>query len=181
MTDYWCTSASLGLCVLINSLRLSDAYMRQWYKPSLVPIMACFLTIIWTKCWFNFNWIPGNKFRWNLYKNSHIFIHENAFENVVGEMVAILSRPQCVEKGKEKKGWCNPSLTKFSIMFSVITMIIGRIFFLFDKIKDKSKAHRQKCNCSAVTIQFCLFCNSPSKLTSAKLIDRCKADCRPLS
>ena len=38
-----------------------------------------------------------NKLQWNLNRNSYIFIQENTFENVVCEMVAILSRPQCVE------------------------------------------------------------------------------------
>ena len=38
---------------------------------------------------------------WNLKQNSYIFIQENAFENVVCEMAAILSRPQCV-KDKEQ-------------------------------------------------------------------------------
>ena len=37
-----------------------------------------------------------NKIQWNLIRNSYVFIHENAFENVVCEMAAILSRPQCV-------------------------------------------------------------------------------------
>ena len=32
----------------------------------------------------------------NFKRNSYIFIKENAFENVVSEMAAILSRPQCV-------------------------------------------------------------------------------------
>ena len=36
-----------------------------------------------------------------LIKNSYIFIQENAFENVVWKMAAILSQPQCV---KQKKG-----------------------------------------------------------------------------
>ena len=31
-----------------------------------------------------------------LYRNSYIFIQENAFENVTWKMAAILSRPQCV-------------------------------------------------------------------------------------
>ena len=38
----------------------------------------------------------GNKLQWNLYQNSYIFIQENAFENVVWKMAAILSRPQTV-------------------------------------------------------------------------------------
>ena len=37
-----------------------------------------------------------NTFQWNLNQNSHIFIQENAFENVVSKMAAIFSRPQCV-------------------------------------------------------------------------------------
>ena len=32
------------------------------------------------------------------WENSYISIHENAFENVVWEMAAILSRPQCVKE-----------------------------------------------------------------------------------
>ena len=37
-----------------------------------------------------------NKFQWNFNRNSYIFIQENEFENVICEMAAILSRPQCV-------------------------------------------------------------------------------------
>ena len=36
------------------------------------------------------------KFQWNLKWNSNIFIQENAIQNVVCKMWAILSRPQCV-------------------------------------------------------------------------------------
>ena len=39
----------------------------------------------------------GDKFQWNLNRNSFIFIQENAFENVVWKMTAILSRPKCVK------------------------------------------------------------------------------------
>ena len=39
---------------------------------------------------------PGKKCQWNLSKNSKIFIQENAFENVVCEMAAILSRGRWV-------------------------------------------------------------------------------------
>ena len=37
-----------------------------------------------------------NKFQWNFIWISYIYIQENAFEKVVCEMAAILSRPQCV-------------------------------------------------------------------------------------
>ena len=43
-----------------------------------------------------FNWTLGNKNQWNLNRNLYIFIQENAFENVVWKMAAILSLPQCV-------------------------------------------------------------------------------------
>ena len=33
--------------------------------------------------------------QFNLYRNSDNFIQENAFENVISKMAAILSRPQC--------------------------------------------------------------------------------------
>ena len=36
-------------------------------------------------------------------QNSHIFIQENAFENIVCEIAAILSRPQCVNRSKATK------------------------------------------------------------------------------
>ena len=39
-----------------------------------------------------------NIFQWNFIGNSKVFIQENALENVVCEMAAILSRPQCVNK-----------------------------------------------------------------------------------
>ena len=38
----------------------------------------------------------GKKFQWNRNPNLYIFIQENAFENVVWKMAAILSRPHCV-------------------------------------------------------------------------------------
>ena len=37
-----------------------------------------------------------DKLQWNLNRNLYIFIRENTFEDVVWQMAAILSRPQCV-------------------------------------------------------------------------------------
>ena len=48
------------------------------------------------KQWLNVViWTCEKKFQWNLNRNLYIFIHENAFENVVWKMAAILSWPQC--------------------------------------------------------------------------------------
>ena len=44
------------------------------------------------KFWY---WFQPYELRWNFKRNTYIFIHENAFENVY-EMGSILSRPQYV-------------------------------------------------------------------------------------
>ena len=43
-------------------------------------------------CWNIINWTLGNKLQWNSIRNTKLFIHENAFEIVVYEIVAILLR-----------------------------------------------------------------------------------------
>ena len=48
--------------------------------------------IIWTNAGKLLIWTLGTN-QWNLKRNSYIFIQENALENVVCEMAAILSRP----------------------------------------------------------------------------------------
>ena len=80
-----------------NSLRPSDVCMHQCTKSSLVQIMACCL-----RCQAIIRNSRGlikplgtslSEFLFEI----HIFIDENAFENVVCKMVAILSRLQCVK------------------------------------------------------------------------------------
>ena len=46
--------------------------------------------------WNIVNWTLMNKLQRNFYQNYDIFIQEQAFESVICEMAAILSRPQCV-------------------------------------------------------------------------------------
>ena len=41
------------------------------------------------QCWNLVRWTLRNKFKWNLNQNSHIFIQENAIENVVRKMATI--------------------------------------------------------------------------------------------
>ena len=50
------------------------------------------------QCWLIVNWTPGNKFQWKFYQNTMVFFQQNAFENVVCIMMAILFRPQCVNR-----------------------------------------------------------------------------------
>ena len=83
----------------LNSLRPSDSYTcicgsklaTIGSDNSLSP--GHYLN----QCWNIVNWSLGNKLQWNLNWNLHIFIHENAFENVVRKLAAILFRPQWVK------------------------------------------------------------------------------------
>ena len=43
------------------------------------------------------HWILANKFWWSF---NHFFFQENGFENSVCEMVAMLSRPQCIKRNQ---------------------------------------------------------------------------------
>ena len=43
------------------------------------------------------NWALRNTIQWNLNRNLYVFIQENAFQNVVRKLAAIVSRLQCVK------------------------------------------------------------------------------------
>ena len=80
-------------------------------------IIVHILVIAWSapshhlnQCWNIVNLTLNNKLQWNFKQNSHIFIQENAFVNVVLETVAILSRPECV----------TDSLEQFCILWQVM-------------------------------------------------------------
>ena len=49
------------------------------------------------QCWDIVNWTLKNKLQWNLNQNTKLFIRENALENVIWKMAAMLSQPQCVD------------------------------------------------------------------------------------
>ena len=65
-------------------------WFRQWFVAWPAPNHYL------NQCWNIVNWTLSNKILWILNRNSYIFIHKNAVENVFCEMVVFLSRPQCV-------------------------------------------------------------------------------------
>ena len=84
----------------INSLRSSDAYMRQWSsnhwsRKWLVAWSAPSHYL--NQCWDIVNWILRNKLQWNINRNSNIFIQENESECVFCKIAFTLPRPQCVK------------------------------------------------------------------------------------
>ena len=74
--------------------------MRQGIGSALDQIMACrlFGTNYLNQCWVIVNWTIKDKLQWNFNRNTKLFIHENASENIVCEMAAILSMGR----------WCKP-------------------------------------------------------------------------
>ena len=86
------------------------AWRRSGDKPLSEPVVVNLLTHIcvtrpqWVKEIFlheNLSLIlrAYHLLQWNFDQNLYIFIQENTFENVVCEMAAILSWPQCVNAG----------------------------------------------------------------------------------
>ena len=66
------------------------------------------------QCWDIVNLTLKNKLQWNIHWHSYISIQENAFENVVCEMSAILSRPQCVNTLVGERSGCYLKLVIFN-------------------------------------------------------------------
>ena len=86
------------------------AYMRQWIGSVLSQVMACRLSD--TKPLSKSMLVYGqlDKLQWNFNQNTKLSIHEKASENIICEMVAILSR------GRGVKIQCIHLETKCSII-----------------------------------------------------------------
>ena len=88
--------------------RLCASVNYKWLKQWLVTWPAPSHCL--NQCWNVANWTLWNKIQWNLNHKSCIFTHENAFENVVGKMAAIFSRPQYGKKHRQKSRCVTPFL-----------------------------------------------------------------------
>ena len=71
------------------------------------------------QCWNIVDWTLWNKLQWNLNQNIYIFIKENASENAVWKMAAILSRSQCV-KHDNTLSLLNENVTLLKLMFGTV-------------------------------------------------------------
>ena len=85
-----------------NRKYTSNCHLTHWGRVTHICVSQL-ITIVsdndYLKQWWNIViWTRGKKFKGNLNRNLYIFIQENAFENVVWKMSAILSRPQCVKQ-----------------------------------------------------------------------------------
>ena len=96
MTSLTGTYESMEWTLRFKPSPLSAAYMRQGSVSVLVQAMAASHYL--KQCWVIVNLTRRNELQWNLNQNTELFIQENASENIVCEMAAILSR------GNELKG-----------------------------------------------------------------------------
>ena len=91
-----------------------------------------------------------NKLQWNFNRNSNIFIQENAFESVVCETAAILSRPQWVNEvslwGVSREDWwenwpCYNGIVLYEFLsITVMEYFVVIIhFFLLANVSNISK------------------------------------------
>ena len=80
---------------LPGKLQILQESGQHWFRYWLVtyPAPSHYLN----QCWVFVNWTLRNKLQWNFHQNTKLFIHENASENIVCEMVAILSRGRWVK------------------------------------------------------------------------------------
>ena len=58
--------------------------------------------------WLVINWTFRNKIKWNLNRNTHIFFHDNSFENIVCNLTAILCRLWRVKSSAVIRYWHAP-------------------------------------------------------------------------
>ena len=89
-----CYMSNKHSAIKLTHLPLAGAaYMSQWIESAFVQIMACriFGAKPLAKPMLGYRTLR-NKLQWNFNKVTQFFIHENASENIVCEMVAILSR-----------------------------------------------------------------------------------------
>ena len=72
---------------------------QHWFRWWLVACSAPSHYL--NQCWLIVNWTLRHNFQWNVNQNTKLIIHENAFENIVCEMTAILSRGRWVNWSSE--------------------------------------------------------------------------------
>ena len=85
----------------VNSSPPSAAYMHQWIGSALVQIMpfCLFGTKPLSKPMLGYWQLdPDNKLQWNFNQNTNLFSHKIASENIICQMVAILSRVRWVNE-----------------------------------------------------------------------------------
>ena len=98
---------------------------HHWFRWWLVAYSAPSHYV--NQCWVIVNWILGNKLQWNFNQNIKLFIHENATENIVCKMAAILvggrwanARPWHLHCEMEIQQFCTESLISYLLTHKLL-------------------------------------------------------------
>ena len=122
---YWCIYASPGLKELTHPPLVphifDDKLAQHWFRFASPGLKACSVPGHYLRqCSLIVNWTPRNRLWWNSNWNTKLFNHENAFENVVYEMVAILSRgDELISLSRRWDVWLVSPLPRLLLLMSV--------------------------------------------------------------
>ena len=107
---------------IINSSPPSATYMCQGIRSALAQIMACrLLGHYLNQCWVIVNFTFRIKPQGNFIQNLKFVIQENAFEIIVCEMAAILSRERWVKRPHRNLYWLNLfQIQKFPLLYAKV-------------------------------------------------------------
>ena len=95
--------------------------------------------LILNQCWVIVNWTLRSKLQGNFNQNTKFFIQENALENIVCKMAAILSRGRWVDAGNPSKHFNSNS---FEILFSCSIKSVQNLEKIFEiKLMLLDKRH----------------------------------------
>ena len=125
------TWASWRLNSTVCSIVSSGGHQRKHHFYALLTFWECHYM---NQCWNVVNWTLGNKFKWNFHPITTIFVQENALDNVVWKMAAILSRPQRV------KDRCASIVTKWNIQENALENIVWKMMAILSRsqcVKDR--------------------------------------------
>ena len=115
---------------------------QHWFRQWLVAWSAP--SHYQNQCWNIVNKTLRNELQWIFCRNSNIFIQENAFESVVCEKAAILSRPQWVNwtthnpavqhraAGLCAAWWCTVYPKKYAHGFVVLCFVVVMQSFIMN-------------------------------------------------
>ena len=102
------------------------------------------------QCWYIVNWAPRNRRQWNLNRNLNIFTQENAFENVVWKMAAILSRPHCANTKMDRPRtsgfpeygvhYSDVIMDAIASQIAILTIVYPTVYSSVDQRKHESSA-----------------------------------------
>ena len=131
----------LHICVSESGQHWFRKWLVAYSTPSHYP----------NQCWVIVNWTLKNKLQWNFNQTTKLFIQENASENIICEMAAILSRGRwCKIMAQHQTGdepLSQPMMVQFTDAYTLfVKLTLKRLGHFFQNVILFSNVVQQKCN-----------------------------------